>query len=71
MGSVWGEKLARAVEQAIEQELPVVTVNASGGARMHEGVFSLMQMAKTISAFDLLGRARLPHWCWWIPVTVA
>jgi acetyl-CoA carboxylase carboxyl transferase subunit beta len=61
MGSVWGEKLARAVEQAIEQELPVVTVNASGGARMHEGVFSLMQMAKTIAAFDLLGRARLPH----------
>jgi len=61
MGSVWGEKLTRAVERAIERELPVLTVNASGGARMHEGVFSLMQMAKTVSAFERLGRARLPH----------
>jgi acetyl-CoA carboxylase carboxyl transferase subunit beta len=61
MGSVWGEKLSRAVEAAIEQELPVLTVNASGGARMHEGVFSLMQMGKTVAAFRQLGRARLPH----------
>lgn len=61
MGSVWGEKLTRAVEQAIELELPVLTVNASGGARMHEGVFSLMQMGKTVAAFKRLGRARLPH----------
>jgi acetyl-CoA carboxylase carboxyl transferase subunit beta len=61
MGSVWGEKLARAVERAIEDGLPVLTVNASGGARMHEGLFSLMQMAKTVAAFDRLGRSRLPH----------
>ncbi len=61
MGSVWGEKLTRAVERAVEHGLPVLTVNASGGARMHEGVFSLMQMGKTIAAFERLGRVRLPH----------
>lgn len=61
MGSVWGEKLARAVERAAAEGLPVLTVNASGGARMHEGLFSLMQMAKTVAAFDRLGRQRLPH----------
>lgn len=61
MGSVWGEKLARAVERAIELRIPVMTVNASGGARMHEGLFSLMQMAKTIAAFHRLGQNRLPH----------
>ncbi len=61
MGSVWGEKLARAVERAIEDGLPVLTVNASGGARMHEGLFSLMQMAKTVAAFERLGRSQLPH----------
>jgi acetyl-CoA carboxylase carboxyl transferase subunit beta len=42
MGSVWGEKMSRAVERAIEKRLPVLTVNASGGARMHEGLYSLM-----------------------------
>ena len=61
MGSVWGEKLSLAVERAIEQGLPVLTVNASGGARMHEGVYSLMQMGKTVAAFQRLGQARLPH----------
>lgn len=61
MGSVWGEKLTRAIERATQDGLPVLTVNASGGARMHEGLFSLMQMAKTVAAFDRLGRARLPH----------
>ncbi|HEU0166009.1 MAG TPA: acetyl-CoA carboxylase, carboxyltransferase subunit beta [Thermomicrobiales bacterium] len=61
MGSVWGEKMSRAVERAIEKRLPVLTVNASGGARMHEGLYSLMQMAKTVSSFDQLGRASLPH----------
>lgn len=61
MGSVWGEKLARAVERAVEIKAPVLTVNASGGARMHEGLFSLMQMAKTIAAFHRLGENRLPH----------
>lgn len=61
MGSVWGEKLARAVERARERRLPVLTVNASGGARMHEGLFSLMQMAKTVAVLNELGRERLPH----------
>lgn len=61
MGSVWGEKLTRAVEQAQDHGWPVLSINASGGARMHEGMFSLMQMAKTVSAFSRLGEARLPH----------
>jgi acetyl-CoA carboxylase carboxyl transferase subunit beta len=61
MGSVWGEKMARAVERAGEEGMPVLTVNSSGGARMHEGLFSLMQMAKTIAAFHRLGEKRLPH----------
>jgi acetyl-CoA carboxylase carboxyl transferase subunit beta len=61
MGSVWGEKLTRAVERAREHGWPVLTVNASGGARMHEGILSLMQMAKTVSAFHRLGEAKLPH----------
>jgi acetyl-CoA carboxylase carboxyl transferase subunit beta len=61
MGSVYGEKLTRACERAIEQRLPLLTVSASGGARMQEGLFSLMQMAKTTTALALLGDARLPH----------
>ncbi len=61
MGSVWGEKLVRAVERAVETSTPVLTVNASGGARMHEGIFSLMQMAKTVAGFNRLGRAAVPH----------
>src|SRR5690606_40315624 len=61
MGSVFGEKLVRAIERAIEQELPLVTVSSSGGARMQESPFSLMQMAKTTAALARLGEARLPH----------
>lgn len=61
MGSVFGEKLARAVERAIEQGLPLITVSSSGGARMQESPFSLMQMAKTTAALARLGEARLPH----------
>ena len=61
MGSVYGEKLVRAIERAAEQRLPLVTVSSSGGARMHEGLFSLMQMAKTVSALARLGRERVPH----------
>lgn len=61
MGSVFGEKLVRAIERAIELRIPILTVNASGGARMHEGLYSLMQMAKTIAAFHRLGQHRLPH----------
>jgi acetyl-CoA carboxylase carboxyl transferase subunit beta len=54
MGSVVGEKLARAVELAMEKELPLVTVAASGGARMQESALSLMQMAKTCAALNRL-----------------
>jgi acetyl-CoA carboxylase carboxyl transferase subunit beta len=61
MGSVYGEKLARAAEHAIADRLPLVTFNASGGARMQEGLFSLMQMAKTTAAINQLGAAGLPH----------
>lgn len=61
MGSVFGEKLVRATERCVELGLPLLTVNSSGGARMHEGLFSLMQMAKTVAALARLGRARLPH----------
>lgn len=61
MGSVYGEKLARAIERAIERGLPLLTISTSGGARMQEGIFSLMQMAKTTAALARLGRARLPH----------
>lgn len=50
MGSVVGEKITRAFEQAAEQNLPVVIFSASGGARMQEGIISLMQMAKTSAA---------------------
>lgn len=61
MGSVFGEKLVRAAERCVEQGLPLLTVSSSGGARMHEGLFSLMQMAKTVSAVARLGHAGLPH----------
>jgi acetyl-CoA carboxylase carboxyl transferase subunit beta len=61
MGSVYGEKLARAAERAVVERLPLVTFNASGGARMQEGLFSLMQMAKTTAAVARLGAAGLPH----------
>ena len=45
----------------LNPERPLLTVNASGGARMHEGLFSLMQMAKTVAAFSRMGEARVPH----------
>lgn len=61
MGSVFGEKLVRALERAIEHRMPLITISSSGGARMHESPFSLMQMAKTTSALARLGAARLPH----------
>lgn len=54
MGSVVGEKIARAIEHAIEKECPFVMFSASGGARMQEGVISLMQMAKTSAALKKL-----------------
>ncbi len=61
MGSVVGEKLTRLVERATEKELPVVIYSTSGGARMYEGMFSLMQMGKTCAALAYHGRARLPY----------
>jgi acetyl-CoA carboxylase carboxyl transferase subunit beta len=61
MGMVVGEKLARLTEKAIEEHLPVVIVSASGGARMQEGIFSLMQMAKVTAALGRLAREKLPY----------
>ena len=61
MGSVFGEKLVRLIEFAITKKLPLLTISTSGGARMHEGLFSLMQMAKTTAGLAKLGRAKLPH----------
>jgi acetyl-CoA carboxylase carboxyl transferase subunit beta len=61
MGSVVGEKLTRCVERATKERLPVVIVSASGGARMYEGVLSLLQMAKTCGALALHGKAGLPY----------
>ncbi|HST05579.1 MAG TPA: acetyl-CoA carboxylase, carboxyltransferase subunit beta [Chloroflexia bacterium] len=61
MGSVFGEKLARAAELAIERGTGIVTVSASGGARMQEGIFSLMQMAKSTAVMAQLSEAHLPH----------
>ena len=59
MGSAVGEKFARACENAIEKELPLVTVTASGGARMQEGILSLMQLPKTVCAVEDLHDARV------------
>ncbi len=61
MGSVYGEKVSRAFELAIERKLPVVLFTASGGARMQEGILSLMQMAKTAASVGRHDRARLPY----------
>ncbi|MEK8048093.1 acetyl-CoA carboxylase, carboxyltransferase subunit beta [Ideonella margarita] len=60
MGSVVGERFVRGVETAIEQKVPFVCFAASGGARMQEGLFSLMQMAKTNASLTRLAKARLP-----------
>ncbi len=60
MGSVVGEKIARLFERATDQRLPVVLLQASGGARMQEGILSLMQMAKTVAALERLRDAGLP-----------
>lgn len=59
MGSVVGEKISRAVEKAVEKRLPVVIFSTSGGARMQEGMLSLMQMAKTSAALGKLDDAGL------------
>jgi acetyl-CoA carboxylase carboxyl transferase subunit beta len=61
MGSVVGEKITRAIEAATAERKPVIVFSASGGARMHEGILSLMQMAKTSGALARHAEARLPY----------
>jgi acetyl-CoA carboxylase carboxyl transferase subunit beta len=61
MGVVVGEKIARAIERAIDRRAPIVIVCCSGGARMMEGALSLMQMAKICGALARMDRARLPY----------
>jgi acetyl-CoA carboxylase carboxyl transferase subunit beta len=60
MGSVVGEKITRAIERATELRIPFLSFSASGGARMQEGMYSLMQMAKTSGALQRHATARLP-----------
>lgn len=61
MGSVVGEKIARAIDKAIELKIPMIIISKSGGARMMEAAFSLMQMAKTSAKLALLAEAKLPY----------
>ena len=61
MGSVVGEKIARGIDYALENELPFIMISKSGGARMMEAAFSLMQMAKTSAKLALLNKAKLPY----------
>jgi len=61
MGSVVGEKLTRAIELALAKRTPLIIVSASGGARMQEGILSLMQMAKTAAALGRLAEERVPY----------
>ena len=61
MGSVVGERLVRAVDICVSENIPLVCFSASGGARMQEGLFSLMQMAKTSAALARLSRCGIPY----------
>ena len=61
LGSACGEKITRVIEAALAQKIPCVIFSASGGARMQEGIYSLMQMAKTSAALGRLAAARLPY----------
>lgn len=61
MGSVVGERFVRGVKAAIEQNMSFICISATGGARMQEGLFSLMQMAKTTAALTQLAQRRLPY----------
>jgi acetyl-CoA carboxylase carboxyl transferase subunit beta len=61
MGSVVGEKIARAIDRAYENKIPMIIISQSGGARMMEGALSLMQMAKTSSRLARLSEAGLPY----------
>ena len=61
MGSVVGEKIARAIDRAHDNKIPMIIISQSGGARMMEGAFSLMQMAKTSTRLARLAEAKLPY----------
>jgi acetyl-CoA carboxylase carboxyl transferase subunit beta len=61
MGSVVGEKIARLAQRSLERKHPLVIISASGGARMQEGVLSLMQMAKVSAVLSQLGERRIPY----------
>jgi acetyl-CoA carboxylase carboxyl transferase subunit beta len=61
MGSVVGEKIARAIDAAFEEKIPMVLISQSGGARMMEGAYSLMQMAKTSARLARLADAKIPY----------
>src|SRR5204862_5294561 len=61
MGSAVGEKITRQFERALERRRPAIVLSASGGARMQEGILSLMQMAKTSAALGRLREARVPY----------
>ena len=61
LGSAAGEKITRAIERGVEKSCPVIIVSASGGARMQEGILSLMQLAKTSAALAKLSKAGLPY----------
>ena len=63
MGSVLGEKITRLFERAAEQKRPAIVATSTGGARMHEGLLSLMQMAKTSAAIARLQSAGVPYIC--------
>jgi acetyl-CoA carboxylase carboxyl transferase subunit beta len=61
MGSVVGEKIARLAQRSLERKFPLIVISASGGARMQEGVLSLMQMAKVSAALAMLAERRIPY----------
>jgi acetyl-CoA carboxylase carboxyl transferase subunit beta len=61
LGSVMGEKISRACDYCIEQKVPFMIINKSGGARMMESAFSLMQLAKTSGRLSLLSDAKIPY----------
>ena len=61
LGSAAGEKITRAIERGVEKSCPVIIVSASGGARMQEGILSLMQLAKTSAALARLSKAGMPY----------
>jgi acetyl-CoA carboxylase carboxyl transferase subunit beta len=61
MGSVVGEKISRAIDHSLKNKIPFIMISKSGGARMMEAAFSLMQMAKTSSKLALLDEAKIPY----------